>query len=141
MRITTQEIREKVIALFADIYHPFKEFQQNIIYKKYWDKCIEAISHRELLSHMIFCNDLFEIPPIKTFLMYYQADFVKITGDEKAELTSFIKKSMGAFWGMVFKFVLQYQGQKNVSVSMNKVFMLKTASYFSEPKERIILEE
>jgi len=73
--------------------------------------------------------------------MYYQADFVKITGDEKAELTSFIKKSMGAFWGMVFKFVLQYQGQKNVSVSMNKVFMLKTASYFSEPKERIILEE
>lgn len=84
----------------------------------------------ELLSHIIFCNDVFNIPPVKTFLTYYKDDFVQLTGDEKAVLNVYVKKSIGAFWGMVFKYVLGYQGQKSVSVSMYDFFNVKTATYF-----------
>ncbi|HZK53011.1 MAG TPA: hypothetical protein VFC84_02225 [Desulfosporosinus sp.] len=118
----------------------FKELKKNVNYVKYWDKCIEAITDKELLSHIIFCNNIFRIPPVKTFLTYYEKDFVEITGKEDAELDIFVKKSIGAFWGMVFKFVLGYQGQKSTTVSMNKKFKVSTATYFENPKEKIILE-
>lgn len=124
------DISEKVENEFCQYYTHFKEFQQNMEYKKYWDKCIESIEDEELLSHIIFCNDIFCIPPVKTFLTYYKKDFVVITGDEKAILDTYVKKSIGAFWGMVFKFVLGYEEQKSVSVSMNDYFMIKTATYF-----------
>ena len=67
---------------------------------------------------------------IKTFLTYYKDDFVILTGKTDAELPIFVKKSIGAFWGMVFKYGLKYKGQKSVSVSMNEYFKVKTATYF-----------
>lgn len=115
---------------FSSIYTHFKEFQFNSEYEQYWNKCMEAIDNKELLSHIIFCNDIFCIPPVKTFLTYYKDDFVVLTGKEDAELPVFVKKSIGAFWGMVFKFGLKYKGQKNVSVSLNQYFKVKTATYF-----------
>lgn len=115
---------------FAATYTHFKEFQENPEYKPYWNKCMEAICDQELLSHIVFCNDVFGIPPVKTFLSYYKNDFILLTGKANAELPIFVKKSIGAFWGMVFKFGLNYIGQKSVSVSMNEYFMVKTATYF-----------
>lgn len=115
---------------FSSIYTHFKEFQQNNIYQPYWDKCIEAISDEELLSHIIFCNDIFKIPPVKTFLTYYKEDFIEITGKSNAKLPLFVKKSIGAFWGMVFKMALGYTSQKSTSVSMNKYFEVSSATYF-----------
>jgi hypothetical protein len=138
--MTTQDIANKVESEFSKVYTHFQEFQQNTDYRKYWDKCIEAVMDRELLSHIIFCNDLFSIPPVKTFLMYYRDDFILITGKSNAELDVYIKKSIGAFWGMVFKFALGYQDQKSVSVSMYDYFIVKTASCFSNPKTKIYLE-
>lgn len=138
--MTTQDIANKVESEFSKVYTHFQEFQQNTDYRKYWDKCIEAVMDRELLSHIIFCNDLFSIPPVKTFLMYYRDDFILITGKSNAELDVYIKKSIGAFWGMVFKFALDYQDQKSVSVSMYDYFIVKTASCFSNPKTKIYLE-
>jgi hypothetical protein len=90
---------------FSEIYSHFKEFQENKEYELYWNKCIEAICDKELLSHIVFCNDIFCIPPVKTFLAYYKDDFIVLTGKPDAELPVFVKKSIGAFWGMVFKFV------------------------------------
>ncbi|MBD5504151.1 MAG: hypothetical protein HDR09_10555 [Lachnospiraceae bacterium] len=115
---------------FSSVYTHFREFQENEEYSQYWNKCIEAICDEQLLSHIIFCNDVFCIPPVKTFLTYYKDDFIVLTGKSDAELPLFVKKSIGAFWGMVFKYALKYKGQKSVSVSMNEYFKVKTATYF-----------
>ncbi len=117
---------------FSDVYTHFREFQKNQEYCSYWSKCIEAVSDEQLLSHIVFCNDVFCIPPVKTFLTYYKEDFVALTGKPDAELPLFVKKSIGAFWGMVFKYGLGYKGQKNVSVSMNEFFKVRTATYFTK---------
>lgn len=128
-------MRELIEENFSIVYTHFKEFQQNEEYKPYWNKCIEAICDKQLLSHIVFCNDVFSIPPAKTFLTYYKDDFIVLTGNSDAELPLFVKKSIGAFWGMVFKFGLKYKGQKSVSVSMNDYFMVKTATYFIKGDE------
>ena len=57
-------IAEQVEARFSDCYRHFKEFQESPDYRPYWDKCMEAVRDRELLSHIIFCNDLLRIPSI-----------------------------------------------------------------------------
>lgn len=136
----TQEITNRIESDFSKVYTHFREFQHNETYKRYWDKCLEAVLDRELLSHIIFCNDTFSIPPIKTFLTVYKDELILLTGKPNAELDVYIKKSIGAFWGMVFKIVLGYQEQKSVSVSMFDYFIVKTASCFSNPKSNISLE-
>jgi len=125
-------MREYIEENFSEIYTHFKDFQRNEEYEPYWNKCMEAISDKKLLSHIVFCNDVFCIPPVKTFLTYYMNDFILLTGKSNAELPPFVKKSIGAFWGMVFKFGLKYKGQKSVSVSMNEYFKVKTATYFTK---------
>ena len=95
-------------------------------------KLEDAVYASEFFS-LTFWN-IFEvgIPPVKTFLTYYKDDFILLTGKNNAELPLFVKKSIGAFWGMVFKFGLEYNGQKSVSVSMNEYFKVKTATYFTK---------
>ena len=134
-----QAILEKVTDGFGSTYTQFREFQQNPRYRAYWDKCIESIADRDMVVNIIFCNDVFGIPPVKTFLTVYLEDFISITGDEQATLDSFLKRSIGAFWGMVFKFALGYTEQKSVSVSMNEHYGVKTASvYAGKPKNLTI---
>lgn len=125
-------VRKYIEDNFSEVYTHFKEFQENKEYEAYWNKCIEAVCDEQLLSHIVFCNDIFCIPPVKTFLTYYKDDFILLTGKSNAELPLFVKKSIGAFWGMVFKFGLGYNGQKSVSVSMNEYFKVKTATYFTK---------
>jgi hypothetical protein len=132
--MNTSDIVRQVTDGFANTYSHFKEFQQSSEYRAYWDKCIECISDRDLLNNIIFCNDVFAIPPVKTFLTYYRDDFILLTGNKQAQLDTFVKRSIGAFWGMVFKFVLGYTEQKSASISMNEYFMVKTASVYSGVK-------
>lgn len=117
---------------FSQVYTHFREFRESSEYAPYWNKCMVAVCDEQLLSHIVFCNDVFCIPPVKTFLTYYKNDFILLTGKSNAELPLFVKKSIGAFWGMVFKFGLGYKGQKSVSVSMNEYFKVKTATYFTK---------
>ena len=134
--MTTQNIVKKTVDGFNDHYYNFKDFQHRDEYRPYWDKCIECVEDRELLHNIIFCNDYLGIPPVKTFLTVYRDDFIRITGDERARLDAFIKRSIGAFWGMVFKFVFGYTKQKSVSVTMNAYFEVRTATVFSgRPKD------
>ena len=119
---------------FAGTYTHFKEFQQKDEYRAYWDKCMESVADRDLLKCITFCNDIFSIPPLKTFLTYYRDDFILLTGDDKARLDIFVKRGIGTFWGMVFKFVLGYSEQRSVSVSMYDYFIVKTASVYSRKK-------
>lgn len=123
-------MKEFVEENFSKVYTHFREFQEGEEYAPYWNQCIKAICDEELLSHIVFCNDVFCIPPVKTFLTYYKEEFIVLTGNEDAVLPMFVKKSIGAFWGMVFKFGLHYQAQKSVSVSMNDYFHVTTATYF-----------
>jgi hypothetical protein len=73
-------------------------------------------------------------------LTYHRDDFIRITGDEQARLNTFVKRGIGAFWGMVFKFVLGYSEQKSVSVSMNDYFLVKTASVYGGRTASVIIE-
>ena len=136
-----ENIPAQVELHFSDNYRHFKEFQLSPEYRPYWDKCMEAVKDRELLSHIIFCNDLLHIPPVKTFLLYYEGDFVSITGREDAALDTFVKKAIGAFWGMVFKFALGYRDQESVSISLNQKFFVRTATYFENPSRPSIRQK
>ena len=136
----TSDIVHQVTTDFADTYTHFKEFQQSPEYQAYWDKCVESITDRDFLICVKFCNDVFAIPPVKTFLTYYRDDFILLTGDKQARLDIFLKRAIGAFWGMVFKFVLNYTEQKSVSVSMNEYFFVKTASVYSGSAASAVIE-
>jgi hypothetical protein len=138
MRVDMENIVERVIDGFGSAYTQFREFQQSPEYRVYWDKCVESISDGDFLLCVQFCNDTFGIPPVKTFLTYYRDDFIRLTSDKQARLDTFVKRSIGAFWGMVFKFVLGYSEQKSVSVSMNDYFFVKTASVYSGKPNLII---
>ena len=126
---------------FSDHYHHFRGFREAPDCRPYWDKCIEAVRDRELLSHIVFCNDLFHIPPVKSFLLYYERDLISMTGRDDAALEPFVKKGIGAFWGMVFKVILGYRDQESVSVSLNQKFFVRTATCFLNPAQPFTLEE
>ncbi|MDR0823844.1 MAG: hypothetical protein LBN74_02040 [Prevotella sp.] len=130
-RMKTEDVLQKIENEFAEKYTHFKDFQFGSTSRAYWDKCMESVADDELFGHIIFCNDVFSIPPVKTFLTFYLEDFIQITGDERATLDISIKRGIGAFWGMVFKFCLKYSEQKSVSVSMNEYFKVKTATFYS----------
>lgn len=129
------DIVKQVTNGFTGRYPHFKEFQHNPEYRAYWDICMESIADKDFLLCVIFCNDELDVPPVKTFLTHYLKDFQRITGDEEAKLDRVVKQAIGAFWGMVFKFVLHYDIRESVSVSMNKYYMVKTASLFSGAPE------
>lgn len=135
--MTTNDVLQIVLDDFSQRYKHFKEFQTAEEYRGYWKLCVQAVEDRELLGHIIFCNDLHHIPPVKTFLLYYRKELREITGRADAMLEPFVKKAIGAFWGMVFKFSLGYQAQESVSISLNREFMVRTASCFMGPKERL----
>ena len=141
--MTVSEIAGQVADQFSDQNHykQFREFQYGERYKPYWDLCMKALLDQELLGHIIFCNDLHHIPPVKTFLLYYRKELREITGRENAALDVFVKKAIGAFWGMVFKFGLGYQAQESVSISLNREFMVRTASCFMGAGEKLEREE
>ena len=72
------------------------------------------------MSHIVFCNDIHQIPPVNTFLKARGANKMR-------DLSELEKRSIGAFWGFVFKYVFGYRNQKSVASRVNTV---KTATYF-----------
>ena len=140
LSMTVNNIAQQTADGFAVTYYNFKDFQQSAAYRPYWNKCIECVRDRDLLINIIFCNDTFGIPPVKTFLIIYREDFIRLTCDKQARLDSFLKRSIGAFWGMVFKFVLGYTEQKSVSVAMNEYFEVRTASVYGGRPDKLRIE-
>lgn len=139
MIITMEEIVQQTGRDFAVKYPHFKEFQTSGAYAPYWNLCLQALQDRDLLGHIVFCNDLFGIPPVKTFLCNYAEELKAITGCEDAQLSDYVKKSVGAVWGFVFKSIFEYGGQKSVSVSLNRMFMVKTATCYTHPTKTLVL--
>jgi len=138
--MTVGNIAQQAVDGFAITYYNFRNFQQDAEYRPYWNKCVECVKDRDLLINIIFCNDVYSIPPVKTFLTVYCDDFIRLTDDDNARLNTYLKRSIGAFWGMIFKFVLGYKEQKSVSVTMNEYFGIRTASvYAGKPKNLTIV--
>lgn len=125
MQITTEEIVEKIYEGFSSKYKAFGKFIDS---GEYWDMCLDAVRDKELMGHIIFCNDILNIPPTHTFLRFNEEKL------KDKQLDEFEKRSVGAFWGYVFKFVFDYQFQKSVTAKVNSV---RTASYFFGPKTKI----
>ena len=123
MQICSFEIRREIDDRFSKTYRAFGEFVDS---GELWDACIAAVEDVTLLGHIIFCNDIHQIPPVHTFL--------RANRTIQRDLSETEKRSVGAFWGFVFKFIFGYQGQKSVTARVNTV---KTASYFFDSPEEI----
>jgi hypothetical protein len=124
MEISTNMIKEAIYADFSRIYKAFGDFIDS---GEIWDLCMDAVCDVKLMNNIIFCNDIHQIPPTNTFLKARDANAMR-------DLTELEKRSTGAFWGFVFKFVFGYRNQKNVAARVNTV---KTASYFFDVAEPI----
>ena len=118
MEFTTEEIINRINDEFASVYKPFSNFPNS---GALWNHCTDTIRDARLMNNIVFCNDVLQIPPVKVFLMANK--------NISADLTNEEKKSIGALWGFVFKFVFGYRNQKSISV---RVHTVKTATYFSD---------
>ena len=127
---STAEIAQRIAAEFIQKYKAFSNFPQS---GKVWDECLAAVQNAKLMNHLIFCNDVLQIPPVKVFLLANTTIGGQLTDEEK--------KSIGAFWGFVFKFVFGYKNQKSVSVRVADN-NLKSATYFFDcPQEIEVVPE
>lgn len=121
MQITTAQIEERLSRGFSSKYKAFGAFVDSAL----WQHCLSALRDETLLSHIIFCNDVLRLPPAHVFLRARP-----IPG----KLSEFEKRSVGAFWGFVFKFIFGYEHQRSVTITApdrEQFAAVRTASYFS----------
>ena len=122
---STAEITKRIEAEFTQKYKAFSNFPQS---GKVWDECLAAVQDAKLMNNLVFCNDVLQIPPVKVFLLANATIGGQLADEEK--------KSIGAFWGFVFKFVFGYKNQKSVSVRVADN-NLKSATYFFDCPQEI----
>lgn len=127
MKFSSEEVISKINSDFTKVYKPQSKFPGS---GAVWNECINTINDAKLMNNIIFCNDIMKIPPVKTFLMANTSIISSFSDTEK--------KSIGAFWGFVFKFVFGYTQQKN-DVPINTKG-IKKAAYFYDVKESIEIE-
>lgn len=146
-----EEIIRIVEEDFSTNYYNFKEFMLDDKYKELWDMCVETARNRDSLINIIFCNDVYQIPPTRVFVDINRKALDEIKERDKENvffengyLKAFIKQSIGAFWGMVFRFALGYEDKRTVSVVKEKNFGIQTASRFcmlgDKRRENLIIE-
>lgn len=129
-----ETLNEKIYELFQKFYPGFCFFLTESDCAFLLNLCIDFVSDEQLLSNIQFCNDIFKIPPVKTFLLYNEETINKqfcTKGENKIVFTDKQKRGIGAFWGTVFKGLLNYSDSKNIAVSLSQ-FNVSTASYFSK---------
>lgn len=124
MQITADSIKKAIHEDFSKKYKAFGDFIDS---GEIWDLCIGALDDTKLINNIIFCNDVHNIPPVNTFLKARGAT-------EMRDLAELEKRSIGAFWGFVFKFVFGYRHQKSVAARVNTV---KTATYFYDVADKV----
>lgn len=128
MLISSSAIIEKLDEEFGTVYKPFSGFPES---GSLWNECIKTVKDATLMNHIIFNNDVMQIPPVKTFL--------KANKDVTGGFTNYQKKALGAFWGFIFKSVFLYNGQKdNVPVGVKDI---KKAARFTEPQSDVVVGE
>jgi len=130
---STSEIRQSLEANFTRYYKAFSGFLKTPGTIR--DRCFDAIADPALLSHLIFANDYLKIPPVVSFVAYY--------GDEIPEFVKgqddYLKKGLGAFWGYVFRYILEYENAESVWVVPMNSKNIKTASIFTGGSQGITI--
>lgn len=129
MIIFPSAIITKINSDFASAYKPFSNFPGSGLL---WAECLNAINDVKLMNHIIFCNDIMQIPPVKVFLM--------ANNNLNQQFTDFEKKAMGAFWGFVFKFVFGYRSQKE-NIPINTKGVKKATQFYDFPSQVVVEEE
>ncbi len=138
MDMTQEELQLRIEEGISRRYSQFEGLINGEEFRPFRELCMEMASNPELLGHVKFCNDLFHIPPVKTFLLYYRerlqplvdSSLRALSGEDMENRTRMLKRSMGAFWGAVFKGALGYQTSQTVTVSLKDPLPVSTASYF-----------
>lgn len=124
-------MKEKLEREFLIKYKNFKNFKEGD-FKPYFDLCMKSLDNYKFFTYMKTCNDLNKIPPVKSFLLYYEKEVLDLIGDDET-LDTYCKRGIGAFFGMLFKYVLGYSKQaKSIKITLNKRFKISTASVFTK---------
>ncbi|NBI66806.1 hypothetical protein D1646_08240 [Pseudoflavonifractor sp. 60] len=123
MRISIQGLEQAFRQDFAKKYRRFGGFMDS---GPLWEEFCQVLGNRELLSHILFCNDVMQIPPVRTHLM-----ISKSRGGAAAsrKLNVREKQELGAAYGFLFKEVFHYPRQESVSCVINT---LKTATRYEQ---------
>lgn len=126
-----KKLLQKTLEGFEDNYRHFKGFRENEEYRIFWDKCVETLQDSTLFGHIVFCNDVFHIPPVKTFFTYHSHFFSRYLREQGSTrgLEVKLRQYIGAFWGSVFQYALGYRAHVSVYVGMKEVGVL-TGSYY-----------
>lgn len=126
---------------FAEKYSNFSEFSTSEKYKPIWNLCIDTLKCEDYVKNIKFCNDYYNMPPVRVFLDINRRQINEIaqldfSGELFTESNScylmknFLKQSLGAFWGMVFRFGLHYDDRRTVTMIKDKYYGIATASRF-----------
>ena len=133
MKIKTSDLELLIRRDFSKKYRRFAGFIDS---GDIWDEFCVFLRDRELLAHVIFCNDVMLIPPVRTHLMLSR---YRCGAASSRDLSVQEKQELGAAYGFLFKEILQYPRQESVSCVINTV---KTATrYERDEKEAIELTE
>ena len=101
----TSEIINAINDRFAETYKNATPFVNS---GALWDFCMDTIRNPITMSNIAFANDL-GIPPVKSLLVIYRR---KVKPSDDFKFSPQESQSMGALMGFVFKYVLDYQYQK-----------------------------
>lgn len=97
--------------------------------KNYYSIFLELFHDEALLSHIRFANDVLNVPPLKTFILYERDVLKKNVFQEK--MSSVAKRGLGACFGYLYKFI--YGGYESEPSWFNdEKTGIKTASYFKK---------
>lgn len=92
---TAKEVIETFEKSFASEYKPFAKYQ--LEEHSLWQMLVLILQDTKLMNHIIFCNDMLELPPIRVIVA------AKIDELEAMKLSAYDKKFMGAFCSFLFK--------------------------------------
>lgn len=95
-------------AIEKDFISTYKNATPFVNSGELWDFCIDTIKNPITMSCIAFANDL-GIPPVKSLLTIYQREKCP---QSNFSFTAQESQFLGALMGFVFKFVLDYQYQK-----------------------------
>ena len=90
-----------------------------------WNACIFCVEN--YLDKIIFANDILCVPPTKTFLEFYKLINPSVNSGS-FQFTGTQSQKIGAFWGFVFQFVLDYKRYEK-AVPVNTLGVKKASRF------------
>lgn len=117
---------------FLRTYRGSEKFVTNE--REYYALFLDLLQDEDLLAHIRFANDVLEVPPLKSFVLY-ERDYLKKDVFNK-EMSAIAKRGLGACFGYLYRFI--YGGYESEQCWFNDCDKDKpshktgiiTASYF-----------